>query len=246
MDDKEIKRIVKKRYSEVAESSRCCGCESTCSDAEVAETIGYDKKDITNFSDANLGLGCGNPTALGEIQEGEIVLDLGSGPGLDCFLASKMVGDTGHVIGVDMTEAMIKKAQENAEKYGISNVEFRYGEISDLPVESESVDVILSNCVINLAPNKTKVFQEAFRVLKPSGRMYISDIVLLDELTPEQRQDEDLIAGCVGGAVLKDEYLQTIQDVGFKIKDLAENKSISKEQYPGLPLESMSIVASKH
>ncbi len=245
MDDKTIKRIVKKRYQEVAESSRCCGCHSS-SDEDIAQAIGYSKKDIDTFSDANMGLGCGNPTALGEIKTGDTVLDLGSGPGLDCFLASKKVGTKGKVIGVDMTEAMIHKAEENASKYGITNVEFRLGEIDNLPIETETIDVILSNCVINLAPDKHKVFSEAYRVLKTTGRMYVSDIVLLDELTPEQRQDEELIAGCVGGAILKDDYLKIITDTGFIIGILNENQSISKEQYQGLPLESLNIVASKH
>jgi ArsR family transcriptional regulator len=244
MDDKEIKKIVKKRYSEVANRSSCCSCNDV-DDEVMARAIGYSDEDINNFSEANLGLGCGNPTALGKIREGEIVLDLGSGPGLDCFLAAKKVGTTGKVIGIDMTEEMIQKAWTNAKNYGFSNVEFRLGEIDALPVESNSVDVIISNCVINLAPDKYKVFQEAFRVFKHSGRLYVSDIVLLEELTDEQRQDEDLIAGCVGGALLKKEYLKIIFDAGFKIDILSENTRISKEQYRGLPLESLSIVAIK-
>ena len=245
MDDKDIKNIVKKRYHEVAEK-RCCCVGNTVSDAEIAQAIGYKDDEIKDFTDANLGLGCGNPTALGEIQEGEVVLDLGSGPGLDCFLAAKKVGVNGTVIGVDMTEAMIKKAQENAKRYGFNNVEFRLGDIDELPVDSNSIDVIISNCVINLAPNKHKVFKEAYLVLKDIGRLYVSDIVLLAELTDEQRQDEDLIAGCVGGALLKQDYLKIIYEAGFSVKELSENTTISKIQYQGLALESLSVVATKY
>lgn len=245
MDEKAIKKIVKKRYGAIVKQPCGCGC-NTVDDTDIAQTIGYSKADINDFSNANLGLGCGNPTALGEIQEGDVVLDLGSGPGLDCFLAAKKVGDTGKVIGVDMTEEMIQRATINAENYGFTNVEFRLAEIDDLPVESSSVDVIISNCVINLAPDKYKVFREAYRVLNDSGRLYVSDIVLLEELTKEQREDEELIAGCVGGALLKEEYLGIIRDAGFNIVMLSENKGISKKQYHGLPIESISVVASKN
>lgn len=247
MKENDIKRIVKKRYSEVAKKTTCCG-GSTCrpsSDEDIARTIGYSDEEINTYSDANLGLGCGNPTAIGMIKKGEIVLDLGCGAGFDCFLALKKVGDTGKVIGVDMTEEMISKASENANKYGFDNMEFRLGDIDQLPVESDSIDVIISNCVINLAPDKSKVFEEAYRVLKTKGRMYISDIVLLEELTEEQQNNEDLICSCVGGALLKDDYLKIITDVGFKVRTLLENKDISKTQYQGIPLESLSVEAVK-
>ncbi len=174
-----------------------------------------------------MGLGCGNPTALGEIKQGETVLDLGSGAGIDCFLASKKVGEKGKVIGIDMTEAMVEKARKNVEKYGYKNVEFRLGEIEALPIEEKSIDVIISNCVINLSPDKEKVFREARRVLKENGRMYVSDIVLLQELTEEQRKNEKLIAGCVGGALLKEEYLAIIEKTGLEAKILHEDKKIS-------------------
>ena len=192
-------------------------------------------------SDANLGLGCGNPTALANIKEGDTVLDLGSGAGFDSFLAVRKVGKSGKVIGVDMTDEMLDKARNLADKYGFKNVEFRKGDIEKLPVEDESVDVIISNCVINLAPDKTKVFKEAYRVLKKTGNMYVSDIVLLEQLTPEQRADEKLIAGCVGGALLKEDYLKIIKNAGFKYNILDEDKEISKNQYQGIALESLKV-----
>jgi ArsR family transcriptional regulator len=247
MKEDNIKKIVKEKYSEVAKKTSCCGgsTPSLISNKDIARTIGYSDEEINEFSDANLGLGCGNPTATGMINEGEIVLDLGSGAGFDCFLAVKKVGKSGKVIGVDMTEEMISKATENANRYGYNNVEFKLGDIDDLPVESNSIDVIISNCVINLAPDKSKVFHEAYRVLKKNGRMYVSDIVLLEELSEEQQNDENLICSCVGGALLKDNYLKTIKDVGFKVRILSENKSISTVQYQGIPLESISIEAIK-
>jgi len=246
MQDKEIKKIVKKRYSKVAKKTSSCGitcCSSNNQD--IAHSIGYSEDEIKMFSDANLGLGCGNPTALGEMKEGDVVLDLGSGAGFDCFLAASRVGSSGKVIGIDMTMEMINKADENAVKYGYKNVEFKQGDIDNLPVENNSVDIIISNCVINLAPDKSKVFNEAFRVLKNGGRMYVSDIVLLEELTEKQRNNEELIACCVGGALLKDDYLNIIKQTGFIIKKISENKEISKTQYQGIPLESLSVVAIK-
>ena len=243
MKEKKTKEIVKKHYSEIAsEGKSCCSCGCSGNDSEqISKAIGYSDQEIKDFSDANLGLGCGNPTAIASINEGDVVLDLGSGAGFDCFHASKKVGDSGKVIGVDMTEEMIKKAEENAKNYGINNVEFRFGDIENLPVDDESADVIISNCVINLAPDKFKVFKEAYRVLKKTGKMFVSDIVLLKELTNEQRTNEELIAGCVGGALLKNEYLRIVENAGFKINILSENKEISKTQYQGIPLESLSI-----
>ena len=195
--------------------------------------------------EANLGLGCGNPTAFSKIREGDIVLDLGSGAGFDCFLAAKKVGDSGKVIGVDMTEEMIGKSKGIAKKYGFNNVEFRLGDIDDLPVDDNSVDIVISNCVINLAPDKLKVFKEAYRVLKDNGKMYVSDIVLLEDLTEEQRKNEELIAGCVGIALLKDDYLKIVSDAGFNYRILSEDKEISKKQYQGIQLESLKVEASK-
>ena len=170
-----------------------------------------------------------------------MVLDLGSGAGFDAFLAVKKVGDTGRVIGVDMTEEMIDRAKGLADKYGYKKVEFRLGDIKNLPVENESIDIIISNCVINLAPDKLRVFKEAYRVLKMTGKAYVSDIVLLGKLTEEQRRDEELIAGCVGGALLKEDYLKAITDAGFKFRILDEDKEISKRQYQGINLESLKV-----
>ena len=186
-----------------------------------------------------------NPTALAEIKEGYTVLDLGSGAGFDCFLAVKRVGKNGKVIGVDMTPKMIEKAKGNADKYGYKNVEFKLGEIEDLPIEDKSIDVIISNCVINLSPDKSKVFKESYRALKKTGKMFVSDIVLLGELTLEQKNDPDLLSGCVAGALQKEDYLNIIKKVGFKVKILGEDKEISKTQYKGINLESLKIKLSK-
>ena len=248
MKKEKTKKIVKNHYSKIAtgQKSCCsCGCTGTLDSEQISEAIGYSDDEMKAVPDANLGLGCGNPTALGEIKEGDIVLDLGSGAGFDCFLAAKKVGSSGKVIGVDMTEEMIEKAKENAEKYGYKNVEFRFGDIENLPIEDNSIDIIISNCVINLAPDKLKVFQEAYRVLKNNGRMYVSDIVLLEELSEEQRNDDDLVAGCVGGALLKEEYLKIIKDAGLNYKIISEDMQISEIQYQGIPLESLHIEAFK-
>jgi ubiquinone/menaquinone biosynthesis C-methylase UbiE len=246
MKNHEIKKIVKESYGKIADEGCCCSCGCSGSSKEqIAKSLGYSDNEIKSISEANLGLGCGNPTALGEITEGMAVLDLGSGAGFDCFLAANKVGKTGKVIGVDMTEKMIKKARENAKKYGFSNVEFRLGDIEALPVEDKSVDVIISNCVINLSPDKQKVFDEAYRVLKKGGEMFVSDIVLLKELSEAHRKDKKLIAGCVGGAVLKEEYLKLVKNAGFTVKVLSEDKEISERQYDGFPLESLRIKAQK-
>ncbi|MFA6269457.1 MAG: arsenite methyltransferase [archaeon] len=243
--EKNIKKIVKESYANAAKLSGC-SCHSTKDEQEkIAKTIGYSQQELNNVPEANLGLGCGNPTALGEINKGMTVLDLGSGAGLDCFLAAKKVGEDGKVIGVDMTIEMIKLAKANAKKYGFKNVEFRLGDIESLPVDSDSIDVIISNCVINLAPDKSKVFKEAYRVLKKGGRMLLSDIVLLKELSLWQREDKELIAGCVGGALLREKYLKIVENAGFKVTILDEDMQISKRQYNGIPLESLKISAQK-
>ena len=244
MKEKNVKKIVKDSYSEIAKkgsSGESCGCCGSQCDVDIAKSIGYSDEEINSAAEANLGLGCGNPTALANLSEGDIVLDLGSGAGFDAFLALKKVGDSGKVIGVDMTEEMIEKARSLADKYGYKNVEFRLGDIENLPVENESVDVIISNCVINLAPDKLKVFKEAYRVLKKTGRAYVSDIVLLEGLTEEQRCNDELIAGCVGGALLKDDYLKAITDAGFNYKILDEDLEISRRQYNGINLESLKV-----
>ena len=242
----ELKKHVKESYGKVAESG--CGCSCNCGQAnneELAKSIGYSDKEINNVPEANLGLGCGNPTALGEIKDGMTVLDLGSGAGFDCFLAARKVGKSGKVIGVDMTEQMITKARNNAKKHSYENVEFRLGEIEQLPVNDNSVDIIISNCVINLSPDKSKVFDEAYRVLKEGGKMFVSDIVLLEELSETHRNDKDLIASCIGGAILKKDYLNLIKKAGFRVKILSEDTEISKRQYNGFPVESIKLVAIK-
>lgn len=244
--ENKTKKIVKDYYGQIAVGSGCCGCGCGHKENEqIAKSIGYSEQELESVGDANLGLGCGNPTALAEIKEGDVVLDLGSGAGIDCFLASKKVGDTGKVIGVDMSEEMIAKAEVNAKKYGYGNVEFKLGDIENLPIGDDSIDAVISNCVVNLAPDKLKVFKEVYRVLKKGGRMYVSDIVLLENLSEEQRKDEKLIAGCVGGALLKDDYLKIIEDAGFSVKILGEDKDIGKRQYQGMPLESLKVEAKK-
>lgn len=246
-----VSKIVKKKYGNIVVNGGSCGCGSGCCGGErhdpiqISASLGYSQDDIGAVPDANLGLGCGNPSALGDINEGDTVLDLGSGAGMDAFIAARRVGTGGRVIGVDLTKEMVNKAKKNAKKHGFTNVVFKQGDIEDLPVESSSVDVILSNCVINLAPNKHKVFSEAYRVLRPGGRMLISDMVLLEELTPEQRADEDLIAGCIGGASLKKDYLELILSAGFQIEKVVEDPEISRRQYNDLPAESIKVVARK-
>lgn len=248
MKKENTKEIVKKHYSKIArEKKSCCSCGNNNDlDAEqISKAIGYSVQDIQSLPEANLGLGCGNPITFSEIKEGDIVLDLGSGAGFDSFIASKKVGDSGRVIGVDMTLEMIKKAKDLAEKNGYNNVEFRFGDIEDLPIEDKSIDIVISNCVINLAPDKLKVFKEIYRVLKKTGKLFVSDIVLLEELSEEQRNDEELIAGCVGGALLKNDYLNIIKKAGFNVSIILENKEISKVQYNGVNLESLTVKGVK-
>ena len=245
MKEKEVKQTVKKAYARIAREGRSSCCEDSKEVKNISKSIGYSAEELSEVPEANLGLGCGNPTAFGNINEGYVVLDLGSGAGLDSFLAAKKVGKTGKVVGVDMTEDMIKKARALAKKYGMSNVEFRLGDIEKLPVENDSVDVVISNCVINLAPDKLKVFKEAYRVLKNGGKMYVSDIVLLKELSEELRNDKELLCSCVAGALLKQDYIDKIKQAGFKVKIIAEDKDISKRQYGGIALESLKVEAIK-
>lgn len=236
-EEKRIKKIVKNKYSKIAnEKSSCCSCG--CENESISRNIGYSDDDIAKGEGANFGLGCGNPVGISKIKERDIVLDLGCGGGFDCFLASEKVGKEGKVIGVDMTKEMIEKAKMNAKKRSVNNVEFILSEIEKLPIEDDSIDVITTNCVINLTPDKTKTFKEAFRVLKRGGKMYISDIVLLRELSQEQKNDEELLAGCVAGALLKEDYLKKIKEVGFDIRVLSENEKINNN---GLPVESLTI-----
>jgi arsenite methyltransferase len=230
MNATQIHEEVQKQYGKIAKagSSCCggCGCGTADSAARtVGGNIGYSDAEMNAVPEgANLGLGCGNPTALASLKEGDTVLDLGSGAGFDCFLAAKEVGETGRVIGVDMTPAMLERAQINAEKGGYDNVEFREGHIESLPVEDGSVDVIISNCVINLSPDKPQVFREAHRVLKPGGRIFVSDIVLLRPLPGIIRNSMALYAACIAGALAKADYLDGIEKAGFdKIEILGES-----------------------
>lgn len=222
MREEEIKKVVRKGYAEIAkkESSCCVPADTCCGSTDLAQsiskTIGYSDEELTSVPEgANLGLGCGNPVALASLVEGETVLDLGSGAGFDCFLAASKVGGRGKVIGVDMTPEMIDKARENARKGNYENIEFRLGEIENIPAADNSVDAVISNCVINLSPNKKRVFAEAFRVLKPGGRLMVSDIVLLKELPDFIINSIEAYVGCISGAMMRDEYIEAIREAGF-------------------------------
>ena len=222
--DKELKMAVREGYSRVAKSgSSCCqsGCCGSAKPQQISRKIGYTEEQMEAVPEgSNLGLGCGNPVALAGLKKGETVLDLGSGAGFDCFLASKAVGEKGKVIGVDMTEEMLERAAANAKKGGYSNVEFRRGEIEALPVEDGSVDAVISNCVINLVPDKDKAFREAFRVLRPGGRLMVSDIVLRRRLPDFVKQSIEAYVGCLAGAVSKERYLEAIARAGFEKIDV--------------------------
>lgn len=224
-DKEEVRELIRKNYSKVAlkasEGGCCsggCSCSGTSIDIDKASiSIGYTEDDLSNVpTESNMGLGCGNPIAIAALKEGETVLDLGSGGGFDCFLARGQVGDTGYVIGVDMTSDMIKLARKNAEKSGYTNVEFRLGEIEHLPVADSSVDVIISNCVINLSLDKEQVFKEAFRVLKHGGRLSISDVVATAELPEQVRLDLTMMTGCVAGAEFVENIKTMMLNAGFK------------------------------
>ncbi|MDD5144792.1 MAG: arsenite methyltransferase [Candidatus Pacebacteria bacterium] len=241
-NSEEIKKIVKKKYASIAKDSNC-GCGCGCGQ-KVAKEIGYSDQEISG-TEGNLGLGCGNPVAFSKIKEGDTVLDLGCGAGFDCFLAARKVGSTGKVIGVDMTKEMIERAKLNAEKLGTKNVEFMLSEIEKMPIPDNSIDIIITNCVVNLTPDKSETFKEARRVLKTGGRIYLSDIVLLEDLSEEQRNNDDLLSGCVAGALLKDDYLNKLKAAGFKVNILKEDKEISKSQYKGIALESLMVEAVK-
>jgi len=220
MEEEKIRKNVREGYAKIAKEGLCCGSSSSCCGGsttyeEVGEKMGYTEEELKSIpKGSNLGLGCGNPVALASLKEGETIIDLGSGGGVDCFLAATKVGENGKVIGVDMTPAMIDKARENARKGNYKNVEFRLGEIENLPVADNTADVIISNCVINLAPNKKRVFEEAFRALRPGGRLMVSDIVLLKEL-PDAVKKGAHPASCIEGAIMKDKYIETIKQAGF-------------------------------
>lgn len=235
MKQDEVKKVVREGYAKVAKGSgSCCGPDKSCCGAptatEVSRRIGYSDEEMAAAPDgANLGLGCGNPIALVSLKEGEVVLDLGSGAGFDCFLAAKKVGSKGRVIGVDMTPEMLEKARENAHKAGVANVEFRLGEIENLPVADNSVDAVISNCVINLAPDKARVFAEAFRALKPGGRLMVSDLVLTAPLPKVVQESVAAYVGCLAGASLKADYLRAIGQAGFEKVEVASEEAFPVE-----------------
>jgi arsenite methyltransferase len=224
MKDEKIKKIVREGYAKVAKkgTSCCADTPTTCrcstpTSEEISRRIGYSEEEMNSVPEgANLGLGCGNPVAMASLKKGETVLDLGSGAGFDCFLAAKRVGKNGRVIGVDMTPEMIDKARENARRGRYQNVEFRLGEIENLPVADGTVDIVISNCVINLSPDKKRVFQEAFRTLKAGGRLMVSDIVLMKKLPAIIKKNVQAYVGCLSGAEMRDKYLKIIEDTGFQ------------------------------
>lgn len=252
MEDSEIKAYVKQRYGEIAQAAGSCGCGCGCecgpSATDAALQLGYSAEDLQSIPDASsMGLGCGNPVALASLREGDTVLDLGSGGGIDVFLAANRVGPNGRVIGVDMTDAMIAKATATAKQHGYANVEFRLGEIEQLPIDDDSVDVVLSNCVINLAPDKARVFTEAYRVLKPNGRILISDIVTEGTLPEPVRSSLAAWAGCVAGALEKQQYLDTIRNAGFQTVRIVSESTCSIESAPELTgnITSVQVEAFK-
>lgn len=227
----EIKNVVKEKYGEIALQSKetnetsCCG--SGCCSDEAYNIMNDEYKDIDGYNpDADLGLGCGLPTKFAKINKGDTVIDLGSGAGNDCFIAASETGETGRVIGIDFTESMIEKANINLEKSGLKNIEFRHGDIDNMPVDSDTADVIISNCVLNLVPDKEKVFGEIYRVLKTGGHFSISDIVLQGELPESIRKAGEMYAGCVSGAIEKEKYLNIIRNTGFKNIDIQSEKGI--------------------
>ena len=242
----EIKEMVRARYGDIAASAGT-GCCAPSSRGETARTIGYSAEELAAVPDgANLGLGCGNPLAIAAMQTGETVVDLGSGAGFDCLLAARQVGPTGHVIGVDMTHEMLKKARENAAKVGAGNVEFRLGELEHLPVADNAADVIISNCVVNLVPDKAQVFREAFRVLRPGGRVAISDVVNIAPLPDDLRADPALLCGCVAGAIPSDRADMLLRAAGFVDVTIAvkpESRETVAAWAPGRGIENCVAAA---
>lgn len=249
----EIREAVRQQYTHIAENARCgcapaCCGEATVNAAETSRAVGYSVDETTIVPEgANMGLGCGNPQAIAQLKPGETVLDLGSGGGFDCFLAARQVGETGHVIGVDMTPAMLSKARANADRGGYRNVEFRLGEIEHLPLADGIVDVIISNCVINLSPNKAQVFDDAFRVLKPGGRLAISDVVAFAELPEDIRNDLSLLTGCMAGASLITDVEAMLRSAGFeqiRIHPKDESKSFMRGWAPGKAITDYVVSAT--
>ena len=252
----DIRSAVRENYGKIAESektncccspSHCCGTPDDATAADISLGLGYSGEDVTAVPEgANMGLGCGNPQAIASLQPGEVVLDLGSGGGFDCFLAARAVGGKGLVIGVDMTVEMIIKSRRNAEQAGFGNVEFRLGELENLPVADGIVDVIISNCVINLSPEKERVFREAFRVLSSGGRLAISDIVATDELPDDIKEDMAFHTGCIAGASSIQALESMLHRTGFeniKIKPKTESKAFIRDWVPGSKIEDYVVSA---
>jgi ubiquinone/menaquinone biosynthesis C-methylase UbiE len=249
----EIRQAVRQQYGIVAESesggcgTACCGTTAATADT-LSQALGYSTNETSTVPvGANMGLGCGNPQAIANLKAGETVLDLGSGGGFDCFLAVRQIGDSGHVIGVDMTPAMVSKARNNVEKSGYRNVEFRLGEIENLPVADATVDVIISNCVINLSPDKPRVFADAYRVLKPGGRLAVSDIVAFADLPEDIRRDMALYTGCMAGASLISEVEAMLLAAGFeqvRVIPKDESKSFIRDWAPEMPITDYVVSAT--
>lgn len=251
-DVDKIKKIVRDGYAKaLSQKSSCCSSSSCCGGVTQAEDIskkvGYSDTELSAVPEgANLGFGCGNPVALASLKKGDVVLDLGSGAGFDAFLSAQRVGKTGRVIGVDMTQEMVAKAKENAKKGNYTNVEFRLGEIEKLPVEDNSIDVIISNCVINLSPDKETVFKEAYRVLKAGGRLMVSDLVLAKDLPKEIKNSVEAYVGCLAGAIKKDDYLGFIKWAGFQdIKVIGEASYLVDAMFDNFKAAQDAIVSIK-
>jgi len=255
LKDDEIRQTVRQSYGEIAQiDSAGCGCSCDCGDGDnptaedISVALGYTRDDVSTVPEgANMGLGCGNPQAIASLQPGETVLDLGSGGGFDCFLAARAVGENGRVIGVDMTPEMVYKARENAVKVGLGNVEFRLGEIEHLPVADEAVDVVISNCVINLSPEKTKVFEDVFRILKKGGRLAVTDVVATAPLPDTVKEDLALYAGCMAGAAQIDELESMLEEAGFAdvcVKPIDGSKELIREWAPGGRIEDFVVSAT--
>jgi SAM-dependent methyltransferase len=257
VDDSQIKEMVRARYGAVAAGSgeaccapatSCCGPATPASAGDKARRMGYSEAELAAIPDgANLGLGCGNPQAIAALKPGEVVIDLGSGAGFDCFLAGEQVGAAGRVIGVDMTHEMLAKARANAARIGAGNVEFRLGELEHLPVADNTADVIISNCVINLVPDKAQVFREAFRVLKPGGRLAVSDVVNTAPLSAALRADPALLCGCIGGATPAAQVEAWLRDAGFVdvgVAEKPESRELIQGWAPGLGIENHVVSAT--
>ena len=257
MDDAQIKEMVRARYGGIAaaaEAGCCAPSPSSCCSPEVADTshdkarrMGYSEAELAAVPEgANLGLGCGNPLAIAAMRPGETVVDLGSGAGFDCFLAAQQVGTTGHVIGVDMTHEMLKKARDNAARIGASNVEFRLGELEHLPIADNAADVVISNCVINLVPDKEQVLREAFRILRPGGRLAVSDIINTAPLSAELQSDPALLCGCIAGAAPAERVEGWLASVGFvdvRVTPKPESRELIKTWAPGRNIENHIVSA---